>query len=157
MRLNLLCVGKTQDQEIRTLIQYYLERMPKHWNVEITEIPDSKANKNLSPDQVKIGEGKTLLSHIDNGDWVVLLDEKGKQFTSREFAQKMEHWLGNSFRRIHLIIGGAWGFSEEIYQRSNEKIALSKMTFTHQMVRLFLMEQLYRSDQILKGKPYHND
>ena len=88
---------------------------------------------------------------------MVLLDEKGKQYTSREFAGKMEAWMNSSVKKIALLVGGAYGFSDEIYQRTNEKISLSKMTFTHQMIRLFLVEQLYRADQILQGKPYHND
>lgn len=157
MRLNLLSVGKTHDKEIKVLVDYYLERLPRHWNTQIVELPDIKNVKNLTPEQIKQEEGKVILSQVDPGDLVVLLDEKGKEFTSRAFSKQIEMWMGNSYRKIHLVIGGAWGFSPEVYQRANEKIALSKMTFTHQMVRLFLIEQLYRADQIQKGKPYHND
>ena len=88
---------------------------------------------------------------------MVILDEKGKQYTRREFAGKINTWQNNSVKRLQLVIGGAYGFSDEMYTRANEKIALSKMTFTHQMVRLFIVEQIYRADQILQGKPYHND
>lgn len=143
--------------EIKTLMAYYKARIPSYWNLEIVEIPELKNAKNLSSDLIKKEEAKLFLSHIEPGDLVILLDEKGKMFTSREFATKLENYLGSSVKKIHLLIGGAYGFSEEIYQRANEKIALSKMTFTHQMVRIFLLEQLYRADQILKGKPYHND
>jgi len=157
MRISLLCIGKTDDKEISSLIQYYLTRLPKHWNFEITEIADVKNAKNLSPDLLKKEEAKLFLNQIDKTDMVILLDEKGKQFTSREFAQKIDNWMNSSVKKINILIGGAYGFSDEIYSRANEKISLSKMTFTHQMIRLFIVEQVYRADQILQGKPYHND
>lgn len=157
MRISLVCIGKTDDKEITSLIKYYLTRLPKHWNFEITEIPDIKNAKNLTPDLLKKEEGKMFLSQMDKNDWVILLDEKGKQYTSREFSQKIDQWMNLSIKKIHILIGGAYGFSDEIYTRANEKMSLSKMTFTHQMIRLFIVEQLYRADQILQGKPYHND
>ena len=157
MRINLICIGKTDDKEISGLIKYYQNRLPKHWNFEITEIPDVKNAKNLSPDLLKKEEGKLFLNLTENSDHLILLDEKGKQFTSREFAAKIDNWMNSSIKKVSFFIGGAYGFSEEIYQRANEKIALSKMTFTHQMIRLFFVEQIYRADQILQGKPYHND
>jgi len=157
MQISLLCIGKTDDKEINSLINYYLKRLPKHWNFEITEIPDVKNAKNLSPDLLKKEEGKLFLNQIDRTDMVLILDEKGKQFTSREFAGKIDGWMNSSVKRIHLLIGGAYGFSDEMYARANEKMSLSKMTFTHQMIRLFIVEQIYRADQILQGKPYHND
>lgn len=157
MRINLLCIGKTDDKEITSLISYYLTRLPKHWNFEIIEIPDIKNAKNLSPDLLKKEEAKLFQNYIDKNDWVAILDEKGKQFTSREFSQKIDNWMNSSVKKIHILIGGAYGFSDEIYERANEKMSLSKMTFTHQMIRLFIVEQLYRADQILQGKPYHND
>lgn len=157
MRINLLCIGKTDDKEITSLISYYLTRLPKHWNFEIIEIPDIKNAKNLSPDLLKKEEAKLFQNYIDKNDWVAILDEKGKQFTSREFSQKIDNWMNSSVKKIHILIGGAYGFSDEIYNRANEKMSLSKMTFTHQMIRLFIVEQLYRADQILQGKPYHND
>ncbi|UFH32186.1 23S rRNA (pseudouridine(1915)-N(3))-methyltransferase RlmH [Chryseobacterium sp. C-71] len=157
MRINLLCIGKTDDKEITSLISYYLTRLPKHWNFEIVEIPDIKNAKNLSPDLLKKEEAKLFQNYIEKNDWVTILDEKGKQFTSREFSQKIDSWMNSSVKKIHILIGGAYGFSDEIYTRANEKMSLSKMTFTHQMIRLFIVEQLYRADQILQGKPYHND
>ncbi|HMU07289.1 MAG TPA: 23S rRNA (pseudouridine(1915)-N(3))-methyltransferase RlmH [Kaistella sp.] len=157
MRINLICIGKTDDKEISGLIKYYQNRLPKHWNFEITEIPDVKNAKNLSPDLLKKEEGKLFLNLTENSDHIILLDEKGKQFTSREFAAKIDNWMNSSIKKVSFFIGGAYGFSEEIYQRANEKISLSKMTFTHQMIRLFFVEQIYRADQILQGKPYHND
>lgn len=157
MRINLLCIGKTDDKEIQNLIKYYQNRLPKHWNFEIVEIPDVKNAKNLSPDLLKKEEGKLFFSQTENSDYIVLLDEKGKQFTSREFAAKIDHWMNSSVKKVSFFIGGAYGFSDEIYERANEKMSLSKMTFTHQMIRLFFVEQIYRADQILQGKPYHND
>ncbi len=157
MKINLLCIGKTDDKEIKNLINYYLTRLPRHWNFEITEIPDVKNARNLTPDLLKKEEAKLFLNIIENTDLVVLLDEKGKQFNSREFAQKLDSYQNNSIKKICFLVGGAYGFSEEMYQRANEKISISKMTFTHQMIRLFFVEQIYRADQILQGKPYHND
>ena len=157
MRINLLCIGKTDDKEIAGLVKYYQNRLPKHWNFEITEISDVKNAKNLSPELLKKEEAKLFLSHTENSDIVVLLDENGKQFTSREFAGKIDNWMNSSVKKVSFFIGGAYGFSDEIYQRANEKMSLSKMTFTHQMIRLFFVEQIYRADQVLQGKPYHND
>lgn len=157
MRINLLCIGKTDSKEIKNLIEYYIARLPKHWNFEVVEIPDVRNAKNLTAEQLKKEEAKLFQQHFEASDWVLMLDEKGKQFTSREFSTKIDHWMNTSVKKVNLLIGGAYGFSEEIYQRANEKMALSKMTFTHQMVRLFIIEQLYRADQILQGKPYHNN
>ena len=156
MKFNLICIGKTDDKEISALISYYTARLPKHWNFEITTIPDVKT-KNLSPDLLKKEEAKLFLNQIDNSDLVILLDEKGKEYTSRDFSEKVDAWLGSSVKRVCFLIGGAYGFAEEIYQRADGKISLSKMTFTHQMIRLFFAEQLYRAATILQGKPYHND
>ncbi len=157
MRINLLCIGKTDDKKIIELISYYIARLPKHWNFEMTEIPDAKNARNLSANLLKKEEAKLFFNHIENTDLVILLDEKGKEFTSREFAQKLNYYQNNSIKRVCFLIGGAYGFSDEMYNRANEKLSLSKMTFTHQMIRLFFVEQIYRADQILQGKPYHND
>ena len=157
MRINLICIGKTDDKEIISLIKYYLPRIPKHWNFELLEIPDVKNAKNLSPEQLKKEEAKLFQNQIESSDLIILLDEKGKQFTSREFSEKIDFWMGSSVKKVNILIGGAYGFSDEIYQRANEKISLSKMTFTHQMIRLFFVEQIYRAATILQWKPYHND
>lgn len=157
MRISLLCIGKTDDAEIKNLIAYYIPRLPKHYNFEFIEIPDVKNAKNLSPDQLKKEEAKLFFNHLEGGDTVVLLDEKGKQYTSREFASKIDNWMNISTKHLAFLVGGAYGFSDEVYQRAQEKISLSKMTFTHQMVRLFFVEQIYRASTILQGKPYHND
>ena len=155
MKINLICIGKTDDKEIKNLISYYQIRLPKYWNFEIIEISDVKNAKNMSPDILKKEEAKLFLQQIDSTDIVVLLDEKGKQFTSREFAAKINTWQNNSVKKIHFLIGGAYGFADEIYERANEKISLSKMTFTHQMIRLLLVEQIYRAFKISRGEKYH--
>lgn len=157
MKINLWCIGKTDQSEIANLVKYYENRLPQHWNFEISIIPDVKNAKNLSPELLKKEEGKLLQNGIEKSDYTILLDENGNHFTSREFSQKLDHWMNTSVKKINFIIGGAYGFSDEMYAMANEKISLSKMTFTHQMIRLFFVEQLYRADQILKGKPYHND
>ena len=157
MRLNLICIGKTDDKEIVQLVSYYKTRLPKHWNFEIIEIPDVKNAKNISLEILKKEEAKLFFNQIEPTDHVVLLDERGKQLSSREFSEKIDFWMGASVKKICFLIGGADGFSDEIYQRANEKISLSRMTFTHQMIRLFFVEQIYRAYAILYGKPYHND
>lgn len=157
MKINLWCIGKTDQSEIAHLIKYYENRLPKHWNFELNFIPDVKNAKNFTPELLKKEEGRLLQNAIENSDYTILLDEKGKHFSSREFSEKLNFWMNSSVKKVNFIIGGAYGFSEEMYALANEKISLSKMTFTHQMIRLFFVEQLYRADQILKGKPYHND
>ncbi|WP_417431715.1 23S rRNA (pseudouridine(1915)-N(3))-methyltransferase RlmH [Halpernia sp.] len=157
MRINLICIGKTDDKEISSLLSYYLQRLPKHWNFEIIILPDVKNAKSLTPDLIKKEETKLFQNQFDSSDYVVLLDEKGKQFTSREFSEKLDFYMNSSVKRICFLVGGAYGFSDEIYEKATEKISLSKMTFTHQMIRLFFVEQIYRAASILQGKPYHND
>ncbi len=157
MRINLVCVGKTADREIQSLMDYYIKRLPRAWNFSFVEIPDVRNAKNLSPAQLKKEEGKLILSQLEGCDQIILLDENGALWTSRELAAKIDHWQGNAVKNVVFVIGGAYGFSDEVYAAAKQKLSLSKMTFTHQMIRLFFSEQLYRADQILQGRPYHND
>lgn len=152
-----MCIGKTDDKEIGKLLSYYTTRLPKHWSFEIVILADIKNAKNLSPDLIKKEEAKLFLNHFESSDLIVLLDEKGKQMTSRQFSEKIDFYMNSSVKRVCFLIGGAYGFSDEIYTKSNEMISLSKMTFTHQMIRLFFVEQVYRAATILQNKPYHND
>lgn len=152
-----MCIGKTDDKEISSLLSYYTQRLPKHWNFEITILHDVKNAKSLTPDLIKKEEAKLFQTQMESSDLIILLDEKGKQFTSREFSEKIDFYMSSSVKRICFLVGGAYGFSDEIYARASEKISLSKMTFTHQMIRLFFVEQIYRAASILQGKPYHND
>ena len=125
-------------------------------NFNMRFLPDLKKTKNLSSAEIKKHEGKKLLKGIAPGDELVLLDEKGKQFNSVEFASFLQKKFNAGLKKMIFCIGGAYGFSEEVYMRSNSKISLSEMTFSHQMVRLIFLEQLYRAFTIIKGEPYHN-
>lgn len=153
MKILLLQVGKTDEQYLQSGIALYENRIKFYNSFETETILFSK--KMSIPEQ-KIQEGKLLLKKIADNDYVVLLDENGKQHTSVEFSNWMQKNLNTGNKKLVFIIGGPFGFSEEIYQRANEKIALSKMTFSHQMVRLFFVEQLYRTFTILKGEKYHH-
>ena len=126
MRINLVCIGKTDDKEIQNLIKYYQNRLPKHWNFELTEIADVKNAKNLSPELLKKEEGKLFLNQSENSDFIVLLDEKGKQFTSREFSAKIDHWMNSSVKKVAFFIGGAYGFSSEIMIARTKKCRCRK-------------------------------
>lgn len=139
------------------LIDYYVKRLPRHWNFELVQLPDVKNAGNMPPHLLKKEEGRLFFNLMEPGDTVILLDENGAQHTSREFAALLVQQMNNSARKLCFLVGGAYGFSNEVYARAGGKISLSKMTFTHQMVRLFFVEQLYRADQIIQGKPYHND
>lgn len=156
MKICLLSFGKTDAAYIQEGVLNYEKRLKRYISFERIEIPDLRKAKNMSESQQKVEEGKKILDKIQNGDWIVLFDEKGVEFTSDGFAQFIQKKMNQSMKRIVFIIGGPYGFSEEVYQRANQKLALSKMTFSHQMVRLFAVEQIYRGFTILKGEPYHH-
>ncbi|HHH49572.1 MAG TPA: 23S rRNA (pseudouridine(1915)-N(3))-methyltransferase RlmH [Saprospiraceae bacterium] len=156
MKIELWLVGKTNKAYLKDGMDIYQKRIGKYIPFQMEIIPDIKSAKNLSALLLKKKEGERILSKIDKKDCLILLDENGKQFTSEAFAKYFEQQLQSSFRKIIFLIGGAYGFSEEVYQRANFKIAVSKMTFSHQMVRLFFLEQLYRAMTILRNEPYHN-
>ena len=157
MNILLLCIGKTDKKPLEELISKYEKRLPSHWNYQRIEIPDIKNRKNLSESQQKEKEAELFFSKIAASDFVILMDEKGKQQSSSAFAQSIQYLMNQSVKQIVFLIGGPYGFSDEIYKRANRKLSLSEMTFTHQMVRLFLVEQLYRAFAILQGKPYHHE
>ncbi len=157
MKVRLLCVGKTQSSELQNLTSEFEKRLPNYIGYERIEIPDIKNAKNLSVDELKKQEFKLIEAQIKPQEFVVILDEKGKEFTSREFAKWIQKHQNQATQNMVFIIGGAYGFSSEIQQLNPFKLSLSKMTFTHQMIRLFFTEQLYRAFSILEGKPYHND
>lgn len=152
-----MVVGKTVDKNFISGINDYIERVKHYIPFDYIVIPDLKNNKNMSFEQQKEKEGEMILKELQPGDCVVLLDENGKEFKSRDFAvwfEKKTHAVG---KRLVFVIGGPYGFSESVYGVCNEKISLSKMTFSHQMVRLIFVEQLYRAMNILNGGPYHHD
>ncbi|MBR3717626.1 MAG: 23S rRNA (pseudouridine(1915)-N(3))-methyltransferase RlmH, partial [Bacteroidaceae bacterium] len=156
MKTTLLLVGKTVDKHFVALIDDYVERTKHYLGFEVEVIPDLKNNKNLSEEQQKEKEGELILKALQPADYVVLLDEGGKEMRSVEFAQYMRHKMNTVSKRLVFIIGGPYGFSEEVYQMAAEKMSLSRMTFSHQMVRLIFVEQLYRALSILAGSPYHH-
>ena len=156
MKTILILVGKTQSKIFKVGIDDYVSRIEHYMPFSITTIPELKNTKSLSEDQQKQKEGELILKEIQPSDTVVLLDEHGADFRSVEYA----NWLKqkqNTARRLIFIIGGPYGFSPDVYARANEKISLSRMTFSHQMVRLIFTEQLYRACTIIKGDPYHHE
>lgn len=156
MTIKLVCIGKTDKRELETLIKVYSDRLQHYIKFEFEIIPDLKKTKNLDENQQKSKEGELILSGIQNSDFVVLLDENGKQFSSEAFSEYLQKRMNTGLKRLVFVIGGPYGFSDDIYSRANSKISLSKMTFSHQMVRLFFTEQLYRAFTILKNEPYHH-
>ncbi len=156
MKIELWQVGKTSFAYLQDGIDIYQKRLKHYISFQSEIIPDIKNAKNLSKIQIKNKEGDAILKKLKPNDTLVLLDENGKTFDSIQFSQYLEKSMQQSHKRIIFVVGGAYGFSEEMYQRANQKISLSKMTFSHQMVRLFFVEQLYRAMTILKGEPYHH-
>jgi 23S rRNA (pseudouridine1915-N3)-methyltransferase len=157
MKIKILAVGKTDDKNLLILIDKYLKRLRHYAHVTLEILPDVKNAKNLSVKQQKGAEGESILKKIQPGDLVVLLDEKGKEFRSLEFSKYLQKKMNAGTRNLILVIGGPYGFSETVYQRANEKLSLSKMTLSHQMIRLFLVEQVYRAFTILRNEPYHHE
>lgn len=156
MKTELIVVGKTTDKHFQAGIDDYTGRICHYQPFCITIIPDLKNTKSLTEDQQKTREGELILRQLQSGDHVVLLDEHGKEMRSVEFASWIEK-RQQTVRRLVFVIGGPYGFSEEVYRRCDEKISLSKMTFSHQMVRLIFTEQFYRACTIIKGEPYHHE
>ena len=156
MKTELILVGKTVNKHFNAGINDYVERIGHYMPFSITMIPELKNTKNLSESQQKEREGELILKQIQSTDTVVLLDEHGKEFRSIEFADWIQK-KQNTARRLIFVIGGPYGFSNDVYERANEKISLSKMTFSHQMVRLIFTEQIYRACTIIKGEPYHHE
>lgn len=157
MEILLLTVGKTSTSYIEAGIGEYIRRLTHYLPFRMLCLPDIKNTRKLTVGQQKEAEGKSILAEIKPGDLVVLLDEKGKEPTSMEYAKEIERLLGSGRKRVIFIIGGAYGFSEAVYERADRKMALSKMTFSHEMVRLFFVEQTYRAMTILNNEPYHHE
>lgn len=156
MKLCLMVVGETDDSELSGAIERYIKRLKHYCNFELDVIKAPKQFKKLGQAELKLAEGKLILDRLSSQDFLVLLDEKGTEFSSVQFSDKLQKWLNGGHKRIVFLIGGAFGFSDEVYQRANFKLALSKLTLTHQMVRLFFTEQLYRAFTILKNEKYHH-
>ena len=157
MKILLLVTGKTNQAFVQAGINEFCSRLKHYIPFEIEVIPDLKNTKNLSFEQQKERESELILKQIQSGDYVVLLDEHGTEFTSLKFAEYLEKKKQTVAKRLVFIIGGAYGFSPKVYAIAQEKIALSKMTFSHQLIRLIFVEQLYRAMTILSNEPYHHE
>ena len=157
MKIKLVCVGKTTSSYLKEGESEYIKRLGHYCAFEMIEIPELKNVRKLSKDQIKVEEGKLILAKMGIGESLILLDENGKNYASEKFAQFLQKQMNQGGKGIVFVVGGAYGFSDEVYQRSQHKISLSLMTFSHQMVRLFFLEQLYRAHTILNGEPYHHN
>lgn len=156
MKITLLVVGKTTNADLQKLIDDYKERLGHYLSFSLQVIPDIKNSKNLSQEEQKQREGQLILNALTPTDRLILLDEHGKEYRSIEFAQQLNVWL-SAGQNIVFAVGGPYGFSKSVYARANGKLSLSQMTFSHQMIRLFFTEQLYRAMTILRGEPYHHE
>ncbi|WP_410220446.1 23S rRNA (pseudouridine(1915)-N(3))-methyltransferase RlmH [Pedobacter sp.] len=157
MKITLIAIGKTEDKYLIEGMEKYLNRLKHYINFSLFIIPDIKNTKNLTQAQQKTKEAELILKQLNNSDTVMLLDEKGKKYTSVKFADYLNKQMVGSIQHLVFIIGGPYGFDQSIYQRANGSLSLSDMTFSHQMVRLFFIEQLYRAFTILKNEPYHHE
>ena len=156
MKIFLLVIGKTDETYLQNGIEIFLKRIPHYISFEMKVLPDLKNSKNLSEDQQKEKEGELIIQQLAPADEIILLDENGIETSSVEFARFLEKKMISGIKRLVFVIGGPYGFSATLYSRANAKLSLSKMTFSHQMVRLIFAEQLYRAMTILKGEPYHH-
>lgn len=157
MKLILMCMGRTRDEAIAGATARYASRIPHYMPFELRCLPDVKTSKATTEQRQKDDEGRAFLSAIAPGDYVVLLDERGRQLSSREFATLVQRKSTELQRNLIFIVGGPYGFSREMYDRADMMLSLSAMTFPHELVRLFFVEQLYRAMTIMRGEPYHHD
>lgn len=156
MKLSLLLVGETDDKALKTAIDRYVTRLGHYCSFDVEVLKSPKKFKKLDTEALKVAEGKLIMENLSPQDFLVMLDENGKQFGSVAFSEKLQKWLNGGHRRIVFLVGGAFGFSEEVYARADFKLGLSSMTLTHQMVRLLFTEQLYRAFTILRNEKYHH-
>ena len=156
MEIKIIAIGKTDRTELEQLIKSYQNRLKHYVRFSIEIIPDIKNSKNLSEKKLKEKEGELILKKINDSDFVILLDENGSEMNSIKFSKFLQKKMNSGLKRLILVIGGPYGFSQIVYNKSFTKLAVSKMTFSHQMVRLFVIEQLYRAYTILKNEPYHH-
>ena len=157
MSIDFLVVGKTDSREVEALVEMYTKRVNHYCKFSITTLADVRNTRNMAASRQKQLEGEAIMRLITEGDYVVLMDERGQQYTSMEYAQWLQKRMLSGVKRLVLVIGGPYGFSEEVYARANQKISLSKMTFSHQIVRAIFAEQLYRAFTILNNEPYHHE
>ena len=156
MHIKIIAIGKTDDKQLNLLIEQYKKRLTHYVKFSLDCIPDLKNTKNLSEKQQKEKEGELILKQLNSSDVMVLLDENGSQFSSVGFSEYLQKKMNAGIKQLVFVIGGPYGFSEAVYKKAQGKISLSKMTFSHQMIRLFIVEQIYRGFTILKNEPYHH-
>lgn len=157
MNIKLVVVGKTEEKYLKEGIEIFEKRLKFYIPYEMIIIPSLKDTKSLTPQMVKEKEGELIIKQVSKADKVVLFDEMGEEFRSIEYANFLQKNMNSGIKTICFVVGGAFGFSDEVYKIANLKIAMSKMTFSHQMIRLMIVEQLYRAFTILKNEPYHNE
>ena len=157
MNIKLIAIGKTDNKNLQALIDEYTKRLGFYIKFDLDVIPDIKNVKNLSESEQKMKEGQLILSKLTPTDQLILLDENGKEFNSVGFSDFLQKKMNSGIKTLVFVIGGPYGFSEEVYQKAQGKVALSQMTFSHQMVRLFVIEQIYRGYTILNNEPYHHN
>lgn len=157
MEITLITVGKTTTDYIQKGIDEYCKRLRRYVTFSIKTLPDVKNSRKMSEEQQKTAESSTILSELSSSDYVVLLDERGEMLTSRQFSDFLQKGMLGGKKRIVFIVGGPYGFSAETYARADAKLSFSRMTFSHEMIRLFFVEQLYRANTILRNEPYHHD
>jgi 23S rRNA (pseudouridine1915-N3)-methyltransferase len=156
MNIKLIAIGKTDNKNLNALIEEYTKRLGFYIKFDLEVIPDIKNVKNLSESEQKMKEGQLILGKLAPTDQLILLDENGKEYTSVGFSDFLQKKMNSGIKTVVFVIGGPYGFSEEVYQKAQGKVALSQMTFSHQMVRLFVIEQIYRGFTILNNEPYHH-
>jgi 23S rRNA (pseudouridine1915-N3)-methyltransferase len=156
MNIKLIAIGKTDNKSLQSLIADYTKRLSFYVNFDLEILPDIKNVKNLSEGQQKEKEGELILAKITSTDQLILLDENGKNFSSIRFSEELQKKMNSGVKTLVFVIGGPYGFSDMVYDKAQGKISLSLMTFSHQMVRLFFIEQLYRGFTILRNEPYHH-
>ncbi|MCX7547494.1 23S rRNA (pseudouridine(1915)-N(3))-methyltransferase RlmH [Xanthomarina sp. F1114] len=156
MQIKLLAIGKTDNKQLQALMDDYQKRLGFYIKFEFEIIPDLKKTKNLSEEQQKQKEGELILNKLQTQDVLILLDENGKQLSSVGFSEYLQKHMNSGIKQLVFVIGGPYGFSKEVYNKAQGKLSLSKMTFSHQMIRLFIIEQLYRGFTILRNEPYHH-
>ena len=157
MVIELIVIGKTDSREVAALVDMYARRVNFYCRFAVTTLPDVRNTRKLSPAQQRTAEGEAILRLLSEGDFVALLDERGTEYRSVEFAQWLQKRLNSGIKRLVLVIGGPYGFSEEVYGRADAKLSLSRMTFSHQIVRAIFAEQIYRAFTILHNEPYHHE
>ncbi len=157
MTIELIVIGKTDSKEVAALVELYARRVNFYCKFAVTTLPDVRNTKNLTAKQQRTAEGEALLRQLDDGDYTALLDERGTEYRSVEFAQWLQKRMNSGVKRLVLVIGGPYGFSEAVYARADARLSLSRMTFSHQIVRAIFAEQIYRAFTILNNEPYHHE